>query len=173
MTEKATEIWVYDSYSEFTLNPCISFFFDYQGTGDYKLTTNVEISPFLLGQPTKDEPDIITYQIVGEIELDEIELEAPEIFDYDVSMDTIKGRDGSSVFIFIDIPYTGLSYRKEGNKYSCDLNISVEVGDSQKQLVTKEKALFFLTVSEESLKNLIKNKIKIRKEWGLGLTPWR
>jgi len=39
ITERATEIWVYDNYPEYFAGPLRLVFVDYYGTGDYKLQT--------------------------------------------------------------------------------------------------------------------------------------
>ena len=171
LTERPTEIWVYDQYPEFFSGPLRLVFVDYYSTGDYKLTTNVEITPFSMVSPTWDEPDLAKFQLVGEIEADERSLGELGIFDYDVSANIIKGRDASSAAIFIKISYARLDYRQVGKNYSCDLLISAEVRDSQKKVLTRKEEPFSLTLSEEKLKDKITNKISIHKEWKLNLPP--
>ncbi|MFC2169345.1 GWxTD domain-containing protein [Acidobacteriota bacterium] len=45
ITEKSNEIWIYNEYTEFIGGPLHLLFIDYQGTGDYKLTTTYDIEP--------------------------------------------------------------------------------------------------------------------------------
>lgn len=171
LTERPTEIWVYDNYLEYFSGPLRLVFVDYYSTGDYKLTTDVNITPFSMVSPTRDEPDMALFQLVGEIETDERSLGELDIFDYDVSANIIKGRDASSAAIFIKIPYTRLDYRRMGKNYSCDLLISAEVTDSQENILTRKEEPLSLTLSEEKLKDKITNKISIHKEWMLDLPP--
>jgi len=142
LTERPTEIWVYDNYPEIFSGPLRLVFVDFHGTGEYKLTTNVEITPFSMATPTWDEPDMAKYQWQGEIEMDGRGYEALAIFDYDVSL-------------------------------ICDLMISAEVIDSQNLRVSQKGEPFSRTLSKNQLKDMIKNKAQIHKEWDFSLPPGR
>jgi GWxTD domain-containing protein len=169
LTERPTEIWVYDQYPEYFSGPLRLVFVDYNSTGNYKLTTNIEITPFSMVSPTWDEPDLAKYHLLGEIERDERSLGELGIFDYDVSADVIRIKDSSSASIFIKIPYARLDYRQEGENYSCDLLISAEARDSQKRVLSRKEEPFSLTFSGERLKEMIANKMSFDKVWELDL----
>lgn len=169
LTEKPTEIWVYDNYPELFSGPLRLTFVDHYGTGDYKLTTNVSITPFSMAAPSWDKPDLAKYHLLGEIEMGEKSLGELAIFDYDVAVNVVKRVDASSAALSITIPYARLGYRKEAEEYICDLTISAEVRDSQSRLVTKKKEPFSQRLSKEEIKGLIGNKAQISKQWELSL----
>jgi GWxTD domain-containing protein len=171
LTEKPTEIWVYDNYPEIFFGPLRLIFVDYHGTGDYKLTTNVEITPFSMVAPTWDEPDMAKYQWQGEIEMDGKGYEALAIFNYDVSLEIEEGMTGSFVSLSIDVPYSRVGIRQEGENYICDLIISAEVIDSQNLRVSQKGEPFSRNLSKNQLKDMIKNKVQIHKEWEFSLPP--
>ncbi|NIM59717.1 MAG: GWxTD domain-containing protein [Candidatus Aminicenantes bacterium] len=171
LTEKPTEIWIYDNYPEIFSGPLRLVFVDHHGTGEYKLTTNVEITPFSMGAPTWDEPDMAKYQWQGEIEMDGRGYEALAIFDYDVTLETEKGKASSFISLSIDIPYSRVGIRQEGENYICDLIISAEVIDSQNLRVSQKGEPFSRTLSKKQLKDMIKNKVLIHKEWNFSLPP--
>ena len=171
LTEKPTEIWVYDNYPEIFSGPLRLVFVDFHGTGEYKLTTNVEITPFSMAAPTWDEPDLAKYQWQGEIEMDGRGYEALAIFNYDVSLEIEEGMTGSFVSLSINIPYSRVGIRQEGENYICDLIISAEVIDSQNLRVSQKGEPFSRTLSKKQLKDMIKNKVQIHKEWNFSLPP--
>jgi GWxTD domain-containing protein len=171
LTEKPTEIWVYDNYPEIFAGPLRLVFVDFHETGEYKLTTNLEITPFSMAAPTWDEPDMAKYQWQGEIEMDGRGYEALAIFDYDVSLEIEDGKTGSFVSLFIDVPYSRVGIRHEGENYICDLIISAEVIDSQNLRVSQKGEPFSRTLSKNQLKDMIKNKVPIHKEWNFSLPP--
>ncbi len=45
-TEKPTDIWIYNQYPDYFAGPLHLTFVDYDGTGNYRLTTDVEVKPF-------------------------------------------------------------------------------------------------------------------------------
>jgi GWxTD domain-containing protein len=169
LTEMPTEIWVYDNYPELFSGPLHLTFVDYHGTGDYKLTTNVSITAFSGAAPTWDTPDLAKYHLVGEIEMDEKSLGELGIFDYDVAVNVVKRADGSFAALSITIPYIRLGFRKEGEEYICDLTISAEVKDDQSRLVAKKEEPLSQGFSEKEIKELIRDKAQISKEWELPL----
>ncbi len=171
LTEKPTEIWIYDNYPEIFSGPLRLVFVDHHGTGAYKLTTNVEITPFSMAVPSWDEPDIAKYQWQGEIEMDGRGYEELAIFDYDVSLGTGEGKAGSFISLGIDVPYSRVGIRQEGENYICDLIISAEVIDSQNLRASQKGEPFSRTFSKNQLKDMIKNKALIHKEWNFSLPP--
>lgn len=169
LTEKPTEIWVYDNYPEIFSGPLRLVFVDHYGTGDYKLTTNVEITPFSMAAPTWDEPDLAKYQWQGEIEMGGKGYEALAIFDYDVSLEIEERKAGSFVSLVINVPYARVGIRQQGENYICDLIISAEVIDSQNLRVSQKGEPFSRTFSKDQLRDMIKDKVQIHKEWEFSL----
>lgn len=70
LTERPTEIWVYSQYPDYFSGPLRLVFVDYESNGDYKLTTDVEVKPFSVMSYHQSDPDMIKYQLTGEIEKD-------------------------------------------------------------------------------------------------------
>lgn len=171
LTERPTEIWVYDNYSEYFSGPLRLVFVDYHSTGDYELTTKLEITPFSMVSPEWDAPNLAKYQWIGQIEMGEKNRPDFGIFDYNASLEIKKTSIGPSALIKIDIPYARLDFRKTGEKYSCDLFIWVEITDNQKKLLTRQEEPLIQSFSEEQIKNLIQNSDGIHKEWELDLPP--
>lgn len=169
LTERATEIWVYDNYPEYYSGPFRLVFVDYHSTGDYKLTTRVEITPYSMVSPTRDETNLAKYQWVGEIETEEKSYATREIFDYEVSLDVNKGK--SSAVLSINIPYFRLDFRKQKESYLCDLKITAEIKDKQKEILVTKEEPFSQTFSENCLKRVVRSKAYIHKEWNMDLPP--
>lgn len=170
LTERPTEIWVYDNYPEYFAGPGRLVFVDYNSTGDYKLTTKMKITPFSLVSPTWDEPNLAKYHWLGEIEMGKKSFAEVGIFDYDVSIKVIPGlRPSASVLI--DIPCTRMDYEKKEGKYSCDLLLSAEIRDSQKRILARKEEPFSQVFTKEKLKRMIADKMQIHKELALDLAP--
>ncbi|MFC2169128.1 GWxTD domain-containing protein [Acidobacteriota bacterium] len=171
ISEKANEIWIYNQYTEFTGGPLQLLFIDYQGSGDYKLTTTLDIEPFALSSSIREEPDLTKYQIIGEAEKEEYGFEAIGIFDYDVILETDIKKNSASVLLSISIPYFRLGYRKEKDTYSCDLDISAEALGSQNLSGSKKNEVFSKMFSDKELKNLVKDRVVAQMKWELNISP--
>lgn len=171
ITERSTEIWVYDNYPEFFAGPLRLVFVDYHSTGDYILQTKLAITPFSMVSFTWDEPNLAKYQWVGEIEMDEKTRGEVAIFDYDAGVEVLESRENPAAFISIDVPYFKLHYRQEGAGFSADLLIAAEVRDVRTQLLTRQEEPLVESFSEQRLKSLFASKVALRKEWILDLPP--
>jgi GWxTD domain-containing protein len=171
LTERPTEIWVYDNYPDYFEGPLRLVFVDYYSTGDFKLTTNETITAFSMFSPQWDPPDLAKFQWVGELEMDEVNFGEVAIFDYDASAE-VKG-EGSlrSAVVYMDIPFFRLDYREQEKKYTCSLDIAVEIRDNRKQVLTTQNEAFSRTFSLEEIRSNIANKIQNHKEWELDLPP--
>jgi hypothetical protein len=65
----------------------------------------------------------------------------------------------------------GVTVTVEGENYICDLIISAEVIDSQNLRVSQKGEPFSRTLSKKQLKDMIKKKVQIHKEWDFSLPP--
>ncbi len=169
LTERATEIWIYDNYIEYFSGPLRLVFVDFHNTGDYKLQTKEKITAFSMVSPTWDQTNLAKYQWVGEVIKDEKRKAAARTFDYDASVHIQGGKKGKTAAVTISIPYARLDYRKSRNGYICDLLISAEIRDERKVLLTKQEQPYLQTLSKEGLKSAFQNQAALLKNWQLDL----
>jgi len=168
-TERATETWVYDQYQEQYGGPLTLVFIDFHSTGDYKLTSKTNMTPYIHSW-TWDPPNLAKMQIMAEIHTDIVNKSRSVIFDYDASAEITQGAERLSAQIQIGIPYGRLSYRADGEKLACKLLISAEIRDIQKNVITKKEEPFAKSFTEDNLKGLLYSKNQIQKTWELDLS---
>jgi len=158
ITERPTEIWIYNQYPDYFAGPLRLVFVDYDSSGDYKLTTDVEVKPFSMMSYHQSDPDMTKYQWIGEIERDESLLEILPFLDYSISIGKIeKDKEGNyAVDCFFEILLSTISYRKENGQYVCDLELSVEVRDIEEKGTYREKKEITKHLSLEKLRKNIK-----------------
>ena len=171
ITERATEIWVYDNYPEYFAGPLRLVFVDYYGTGDYKLQTKLEITPFSMVSPEWDPPNLAKYQWIGEIAMDERRAADLAIFDYNVAAEVTSSPEGPLAQVKVDIPFARLDYKKEGEKYIYDLSVAVEIRDKEKNIITRQEEEIRDSLPWERLKSNITNQLTIHRTWSLDLPP--
>lgn len=171
ITERATEIWVYDNYPEYFAGPLRLVFVDYYGTGDYRLETKLEITPFSMVSPEWDPPNLAKYQWIGEIAQDEKTAADLSIFDYNATAETSILGGGPIAQVNVDIPFARLDYRREEKNYAYDLVVAVEIRDEHKNIITRQEEAIQDSLSLERLKSNIANQVSIYREWTLDLPP--
>lgn len=169
VTEKPTEIWVYDNYTDEFSGPLRLVFVDYYRTGDYQLTSNQEITAFSMLSLQWDPVDLPKFQWVGILEMDEKSVPGYAIFDYDAFADIHKAGDHRNAIVDIVIPYERLDYTATEDTFTCSYQISAEIRDGGKQLITGQEEHYSEVLTREQLKGLILNKMSIHKEWELDL----
>lgn len=169
VTEKPTEIWIYDQYTDWFTGPLRLVFVDYYHTGDYQLTANQEITAFSMLSLQWDPIDLPKFQWVGMLEMDEKNVPGYAIFDYDASADVRTEGKNRNASVYLDIPYERLDYRATGDRFMCDLLITAEIRDSMKRSITSQEEPYSEILTREQLKGLILNKKKIHKELDLDL----
>lgn len=127
-TERPTEIWVYNQYPDYFSGPLRLVFVDYDSTGDYKLTTDVEVKPFSMMTYQQSDPDMVKYQWIGQVEAGDARSRILPFLDYRKSLGQIDKTDkGHTVSCLFEIPFGAIDYRKEDGFYAYDLELSVEV----------------------------------------------
>ena len=109
LTERPTEIWVYDNYPDENGGPLRLVFIDYHSTGDFSLQTKENILAFSI-MVNWDVPDLGKYQWIGGLELEENTRRDASIFDYDASVELIEENDFATAAITI---------RHHGSSISC------------------------------------------------------
>jgi GWxTD domain-containing protein len=167
-TEKATITWVYDQYQEQYGEPLTIIFVDFHSTGDYKLTAQANLSPYI-HSATWDPPDLAKMLIMAEIQTDIVNKSRSVIFDYDASAEIVQETDIFLARVHIRIPYSRLSYKADAEKYACDLSIAAEIRDAAKKIITKKDEPLSMSLTEDDLKGLLYSKSQIEKSWDLDL----
>jgi len=157
-TERPTEIWVYNQYPDYFSGPLRLVFVDYESTGDYRLTTDVEVKPFSMMSYIQSDPNMVKYQWIGEIEKDESLTKILPFLDYEKSFGKIeKSKEGNySVSCIFEIPFGSINYQKEGGIYAYDLELIIEVKNIELKSAYREKKETSERLSEEHLKRNIK-----------------
>ena len=127
-TERPTEVWVYNEHPDYFAGPLRLVFVDYDSTGDYKLTTDVEVKPFSMMTYLQSGPDMIKYQWIGQVESAESREKILPFLDFRKSLGEV-GKNGEDYTVTgtLDIPFGAVSYRKEDESYAYDLELSMEV----------------------------------------------
>ena len=167
LTERPTEIWLYDNYSEYFAGPLRLVFVDYHSTGDFKLQTKEKITAFSMVSPTFDPPNLAKYQWVGEIEMDKRTPGDSVIFDYDASADVAGEGEGEVVRIRIDIPYRRLEYRRSDKGYGFDLSLSAEIRDSGRRVLADRADSIRKDISAAAFRENMAGDLRLVREWTL------
>jgi GWxTD domain-containing protein len=156
-TERPTDIWIYNQYPDYFAGPLRLTFVDYDGTGNYKLTTDVEVKPFSMMSPVQSDPDVEKYQWIGEIEESESLPALLPFLDYSKSLGEIqKNKDGTyTVECAFDIPYRAIKYQKKNDGWDYDLELSIEVKFVGAKSSYRENKQIRKHISSENLKTNI------------------
>lgn len=169
LTERPTEIWVYDNYSEYFAGPLRMVFIDYYSTGSFQLTANKEITAFSMVSPTWDPPDLAKYQWTGEIEMEEQNPGATIIFDYNAAVSISGKGEDALAYVTLDIPLKRVEAHKHDNEYSIDLTLSAEIVDQSRRLLTRMEEPHTQALSFSQLESLLYSDQSIYKEWNMAL----
>jgi GWxTD domain-containing protein len=166
-TEKPTDIWIYNQYPDYFAGPLRLTFVDYDGTGNYRLTTDVEVKPFSMMSPHQSNPDILKYQWIGEIEGSESFSAFLPFLDYSKSLGAIqKNKDGTyAVECAFDIPYRAIRYQKKGDGWDYHLELSIEVKFVGEKSSYRENIEIRKHISSKNLKKNFSEKYTIRQSF--------
>ncbi len=159
-TERPTQIWVYNQYPDYFSAPLRLVFVDYYSTGEFKLNTDFEIFPFSMITHPMSDPDMIQYQRIGEIEREKSSCGFSPFLDYSKALGELKkdGKDHYTIECFFEIPLATLHYRKENNRYACNIELSVLVENLRIKGFFEHKREITLTLSLEELEASLINK---------------
>jgi GWxTD domain-containing protein len=163
-TERPTEIWVYNQYPDFFSGPLRLVFVDNAGTGDYKLTTDVEVKPFSMMSYVQSDPNPVKYQWIGQIEDEESSAKILPFLDYQNSLEKIeKSQEGNySVDCIFDIPFGAINYLKQNGSYAYDLELSIEVNHVELKSTYRGNKEIREELSAENLSRNIKEGLSLR-----------
>jgi GWxTD domain-containing protein len=166
-TEKPTDIWIYNQYPDYFAGPLRLTFVDYDGTGNYKLTTDVEVKPFSMMSPLQSDPDMVKYQWIGEIEESESLPAMLPFLDYSKSLGEIqKSKDGTfTVECAFDIPYRAIRYQKKDDGWDYHLELSIEVKFVGEKSSYRENKVIRKHISSENLKKNISARYTIMQSF--------
>ncbi len=165
-TEKPTDIWIYNQYPDYFAGPLRLTFVDYESTGNYKLTTDVEVKPFSMMSPLQSDPDMVKYQWIGEIEGSESPAILP-FLDYSKSLGAIqKNKDGTyTVECTFDIPCRTIKYQKKDDGWYYHLELSIEVKFVEEKSSYRENKEIKKHISSENLKRNISGRYTIMQSF--------
>ncbi|MFB0565503.1 MAG: GWxTD domain-containing protein [Candidatus Aminicenantaceae bacterium] len=158
--EKPTEIWIYyDLFSSLQKPHSIRLIFvDAYGTGDYKLTTNLdELLPGTMGIETQFQPNLIfTHELYKE-EAERAKLYLRRAL-FNFSWNLIKQKDedlGSNLLIHILLPYKKIVFEEEAGRLRAKLEIEVHVKDAADEIIWQFRNEHPLDFREEFLEQHI------------------
>ncbi len=163
-TERPTEIWVYNQYPDFFSGPLRLVFVDNDSTGNYKLTTDVEVKPFSMMSYIQSDPNMVKYQWIGQIEDDESLAKILPFLDYEKSLGKIeKNQEGNyTVECIFDIPFGAINYLKQNGSYAYELELSIEVNHLELKSTYRGNKEIRERLSAENLKRNIKEGLFLR-----------
>ncbi len=166
-TEKPTDIWIYNQYPDYFAGPLRLTFVDYESTGNYKLTTDVEVKPFSMMSPLQSDPDMVKYQWIGEIEGSESLPAILPFLDYSKSLGAIqKNKDGTyTVECTFDIPCRAIRYQKKDDGWYYHLELSIEVKFVEEKSSYRENKEIKKHISSENLKRNISGRYTIMQSF--------
>jgi GWxTD domain-containing protein len=166
-TEKPTDIWIYNQYPDYFAGPLRLTFVDYDGTGNYRLTTDVEVKPFSMMSPHQSDPDMVKYQWIGEIEESESFSAILPFLDYSKSLGAIqKNKEGAyTVECAFDIPYRAIRYQKKDDGWDYHLELSIEVKFVGEKSSYRENKEIRKHISSENLKRNISERYTIMQSF--------
>jgi len=166
-TERPTDIWIYNQYPDYFAGPLRLTFVDYEGTGNYKLTTDVEVKPFSMMSPVQSDPDVEKYQWIGEIEGSESLPSFLPFLNYSKSLGEIqKNKEGAySVECAFDISYQAIRYQKKDEGWDYDLELSIEVKFVGEKSSYRENKQIRKHISSENLKTNISQRYTIMESF--------
>lgn len=166
-TEKPTDIWIYNQYPDYFAGPLRLTFVDYESTGNYKLTTDVEVKPFSMMSPIQSDPDMVKYQWIGQIEGSESLPAILPFLDYSKSLGAIqKNKDGTyTVECAFDIPCRAIRYQKKDDGWYYHLELSIEVKFVEEKSSYRENKEIKKHLSSENLKKNISGRYTIMQSF--------
>lgn len=162
-TERPTEIWIYNQYPDYFAGPLRLVFVDNESTGDYRLTTDIEVKPFSMMSYIQNDPNMVKYQWIGEIEKGESLTKILPFLDYEKSFGKIEKSDEGNYAVdcIFGIPFGAINFRKENGFYAYDLELSVEVKNIELKSTYTGKKEIRERLSEEPLKRNIQEGLSL------------
>ena len=154
--EKPTEVWVYyDLFSSLQRpNTVRLVFVDTEGTGDYKLTTNLqEILPGTMGVDTEFAPNLILTHELYKEEAERVERHLKKAL-FNFSWEFIREKNaalGSNLLIRLTLPYKKIIFREAGKRLKADLELRIQIKSPPDEVIWQFGDVYTLDFSEEYL----------------------
>ena len=129
-------------------------FVDTGGTGDYKLTTNIdEVIPGTMGAETVFRPDLaLSHELQKEESLRTRLNFQRALFDF--SWEFIKEKNKeleSNLLIRINLPYKNIIFAKEEDRFKAELELEIQVRNIVDEVIWKFENVYNLEFREEFL----------------------
>lgn len=137
--EKPSETWIYrDLFSSLQKPQIVRLIFvDSYGTGDYKLTTNVnELTPGLMGIETQFAPNLaLTHELHKEESTRAQQHRQRTLFDFSWEFLKLKNKElGSNLSINILLPYEKVIFVEQRGRIRADLRLVIQVRDNKEKV---------------------------------------
>jgi GWxTD domain-containing protein len=164
-TERPTQVWIYNQYPDYFSGPLRLVFVDYYGTGDYKLNTDVSVRPFNMMTHIMNDPDMIQYQKIGEIEEDESSPRILPFLDYSKALgEPAKDKNGNyTVQCFFEVPLGTLQFRKQNGGYAYDIELGIKVENIEIKSSYEQKKEISHTLPLEDLRQRLRERSSINE----------
>lgn len=166
--EKANEVWVYYNLFSSLQRPHVVrlVFVDTHGTGDYKLTTNVdELIPGMMGIETEFAPNLF---LTHELHKEESERAKRHLkralFNFSWEFIKEKNRElGSNLLIHLLLPYKKIIFLEKEGRLKAKIELDVQVKSAVDDIIWQFEDVYTLDFREEFLEQ------NIEENWEVGI----
>ncbi len=136
--EKPTEVWVYyNLFSTLQKPQAVTLVFvDVDGTGDYRLTTNIdEVIPGKIGADAISKPDLVFTHELSKEEASRAYLrDQKALFDFSWEFDKERDRKaGRNLAIRLFVPYKKVIFVKEDSRFSAEMRWEVRIKNAKEE----------------------------------------
>lgn len=171
--EKANEVWVYYNLFSSLQRPHVVrlIFVDTHGTGDYKLTTNVdELIPGMMGAETEFAPNLFLTHELHKEESERVKRHLKRaLFNFSWELIKEKNRElGSNLLIHLLLPYKKIIFREKEGRLKAKMELDVQIKSAADEVIWKFEDVYTLDFREEFLKQNIEEVWDVEipvKEW--------
>jgi len=155
--EKPNEVWIYYSLFSSLQKPHVTrlVFVDSSGTGDYRLSSNLdELLPGTMGIETQFAPDLAYTHELSKEESARAKIHLQKVL-FDFSWEFIKKKNrelGSNLLIHIVLPYKKIIFSKEEGILKARMEFEVQFKDIANKILWQYGEEYKLSFREEFMK---------------------